>query len=1119
MTEPISTTQQVTIAVPGSQVIAVLLAGLLMAFSFQLIVAILQVITGLIALGIKMAMKLDSADTMTAAFPEDSLNEEEIDEPDLEVLSLPSGSKQALANDNGGLLSESASEITNKQSETVSQNIGFIAGLGLVIGINMALFPASFFAVKLSRVDRPILGMISGLVLWSAYFLILTWLSSQTLGAILQTVLGGVVGGVGQLLGAIASLFKRSPGVSEKKVRREIKTALANFDLDSRIQSYVKDLPPVRFDLQPVEEVLQLLLTVPAFQSVAGRQLLDTVNRDRMSELLQKQTQFSEQDIKKILDRLDPLWEKFVSQVPQRNRAAELVKLLDKISNPVTAESPTIVRDITTNSEDGKVKAEETIEEDFKEEIIASEDLGNKIVESENPETSSNPTLTNDIFERSRGASALLSSPIDVGVDISEMLAPLLDMVDADTLLDELLAQVDLSEWDVARIWQQFQLLRQQLTGKAIDPLKILPEDVENYLLAAALWELNSTVLAEDIPQLFYDPEADPEEMKYQLNLLNAGKFEQFLNQRGDLAPEDVKSFTAQLESLRHSAISQANESLKQEQLYQLGEAFKTQVETLPREEITSEKLTESLELLMEGLPSETIMALHTQLDDSTLNHWLQENTQLPSEILPAAVTAIGECVQTQASQIEAKLAEVQQSIKEIETKLTAYLTYTTLDKLTAASIRQKLQTLVEEAIVDSEELERALPHLETTTLHEILNHRHSLDSERREQMVSQIQDCWRDLMTKDREMSNNATSFAQRLTTTFEEILRSQNIEQLSLEDLKPQLLSLIRDPDLTMDNLTQELSQIDWSPLLNLMLELRFDLSQAKELLQWLEAQIYAAKRLPRRWLARLQDREKRFEKSLQRYLQHNSKDALNPELMRRDLQKILHKEVKRGKIMDTIDRTVAGINQQGEQKLPEFLQEEAIATILTQREDLTPDERTQISDSLKTTWQEITEQFRTAQQEAEAALNNFWKKLEMTVNSLKLSNLDLEILDRQLDTLLVPLSSSVDRLSQNLNLWLPDSPLAILRSRLEALNNKAIAQVVQARDDLSNKVNSYIQARLDKVRREIDRELAILEKEALQQLNQIRRGAAIAATWFLVIALSSAASSALAGLLAVR
>ncbi|MGK7929598.1 MAG: hypothetical protein AB4290_30885, partial [Spirulina sp.] len=1029
MTEP-TTLQQVTIAVPGSQTIALLLAGLLMAFSFQFIVANLEIIGGLIALGIRFAMKMEEADT-TALSDTTPMEESPPPTASRRRKSQRRGrSARASQIAPGGLLAKAT------PSSNSSNTISLIAGLGIAGTIIAAIAPATFLAVKLSRVDRPILGAISGLVLWSAYFLILTWLSSRTLGSILQTVFGAALEGVGQLFGAIARLFRRKPTVTEDKVKQEIQTALADFNLDSRIQTYLKGLPPVQFDLKPIQEMMLPMLALPALQSIAGQQLLDAVDRNSLGRLLHQNTQFSEREIAQILDRLEPLWTMVRSQAPKQNPAAELVKLLEQMPIAETAKiQPIEATDVARAPDSSSIEAETE---------------SPKMAENErDAEKSTTPTEDN--------LSKLLG--IAEGADISAMLLAMLDLVDADAVLNELLGQVDLSEWDVARLWGQFQQLRQRLTGKAVEPLSVLPEDVENYLLSAAPWELNPTVLEEDIPNLFYDPEADPTEMLRQLNLLNLDALTRILNQRGDLEPDTVQSLAAQLEALRLEAIARGNEALVAEQLDRLGLAFKADIEALPPEAIAPEPLAELLESLLEATAPDAILTLKAQLDPSTLTLWLQENTQLSPDVLPAVATALETCIETRAAQIEARRAEIQKAIEEGQTKLSAYLTYTSLDKLTDAGIRQKLQTLVEEIAVDPSELYQALPRLDAEILRDILSRRRSLNTERREQIVARIQACWREQVPEVRETEQIAQSFTQRLGETLQELARSQNADRLSLEDLKPYLIPLIRDPNLTLNNLARELSEIDWSPLFSLLAEIRFDPSQIRELLEWLQAQIYDAARLPRRWLSRLQDREQQFEQHIQRYLQHRTKEGLQPEKMRRDLQKMLQVEVKRAKIADTVDRVIGAATPE----LPEFPDADAIATILSDRDDMTPTEIETISHSLQTTWQDAFEQFQSAQQEAQAALNELWESLAKSLSALQLSPIALERIEQELDALLAPLSGSLEQLSDSLTLWLPNSPLATLRSRIETWNQAAIAQLVQTRDDLSDTVNDYIQAQL--------------------------------------------------------
>ncbi|MGK7912803.1 MAG: hypothetical protein AB4050_15220, partial [Synechococcus sp.] len=712
--------------------------------------------------------------------------------------------------------------------------------------------------------------------------------------------------------------------------------------------------------------------------------------------------------------------------------------------------------------------------------------------------------------------------------DLPDMLLALLDRVDADALFAELLDRVDLSEWDVARLWQQFQRWCQQLTGKAVEPLTVLPKDVEHYLLSAASWEVNPQVLAEDIPELFFDPEADPVEMSRQLDLLNLDSFARILRQRGDLALERVKALASQLESLRRVAVARCDRELETQRLNQLGQAFKLEIESLSPEEIATEQLTHRLDRLLDSISSETILALCARLDLATLSQWLQDNNQLPSETLTAASSALLNCIQARAAQIESKLAKGQIVAGEIETKLAAYLTYTSLDKLTDAAIRQKLYTLVEEASVQPDNLYRALPHLEGETLQDILNRRQGLKDDRRGQIVVLIQACWQEQVPEPAAIKPDAQSLTQRLEATLEEIVQASEVEQLSLEDLKPQVLALIRDPALEFNTLTEELAQVDWSPLQVLLDEVLSDADRRREFLEWLQEQLFATARRPRRYASRQCDRELHFKKRIDRYLTHHPKDTLTPESMRRDLKKMLQEEVKRAprsktgepavSIEQAASVTIADVVQETSLSLPQLPTEEAISSTLCQRDDITPTEREQIFVSLQTAWQEVNDQFQLANQQAMEALTALWENLASAVNALQLSDAELERIERELDNLLAPFTDSFNRLSETLNLWLPDAPLKLLRHRLAAWNEADSTQLKQSSTAPSLSVYRHVQAYLDDARLQLDRELAALEKEAHKQLDDIRKAAAKAATWLFGLALSSALCAALAGFLAV-
>lgn len=62
---------------------------------------------------------------------------------------------------------------------------GWLVGLGMLVSVNLVLFAACFLAGKLSLVEGRLLGAILGIVLWSAYFLLVLWLSSTAFGSLL----------------------------------------------------------------------------------------------------------------------------------------------------------------------------------------------------------------------------------------------------------------------------------------------------------------------------------------------------------------------------------------------------------------------------------------------------------------------------------------------------------------------------------------------------------------------------------------------------------------------------------------------------------------------------------------------------------------------------------------------------------------------------------------------------------------------------------------------------------------------------------------------------------------------------------------------------------------------
>ncbi|HEY9738832.1 MAG TPA: hypothetical protein V6D06_21205, partial [Trichocoleus sp.] len=102
---------------------------------------------------------------------------------------------------------------------------------------------------------EPVGGAIAGLLIWSAYLLILTWLSTKTMNSVAGFVFDQATGGLRRLVGAVAAAFTVGNSSSEQQpepqanlrdtLRQEIRTALSTAEVRSLIEAQLQTLQTV----------------------------------------------------------------------------------------------------------------------------------------------------------------------------------------------------------------------------------------------------------------------------------------------------------------------------------------------------------------------------------------------------------------------------------------------------------------------------------------------------------------------------------------------------------------------------------------------------------------------------------------------------------------------------------------------------------------------------------------------------------------------------------------------------------------------------------------------------------------------------------------------------------
>lgn len=277
---------QIAPVINTPQTFVAIVAGLLMAIAFQLLLTNLGIAIGVTALGLRWVKKADAED---------------------------------------------AEAVTKPAKGNAVGTIGLAAGLGILFTINVVLFAACFLAGKLSLATSPFVGGIIGVVIWAAYFLLLLWLSSSAVTSIVGLILGSATAGLRSLVSAISAVLNPkddSPYMTEtaamNAIREEVRSALKSDDMQDALKTYVSSLPAPQLDLSQIGGGLESMLKSPEVLALAGTGLLGKINRQTFVDLLRDRHDLSSQAAHQVVDHLETVWQQ---AMPRSNSTGELLNL------------------------------------------------------------------------------------------------------------------------------------------------------------------------------------------------------------------------------------------------------------------------------------------------------------------------------------------------------------------------------------------------------------------------------------------------------------------------------------------------------------------------------------------------------------------------------------------------------------------------------------------------------------------------------------------------------------------------------------------------------------------------------------------------------------------------
>ncbi|MDL5056066.1 MFS transporter [Geitlerinema calcuttense] len=1009
----------------GPQIFAALISGLVLAFAFQLL---------LTNLGVGAALSLAGGD------PDKRSSDRDRD----------SNKSDADLDDTLG-------------------KVGFWLGLGTLVSVSIALFVACYLAVKLSLIASPAIGAIIGLVIWGAYFSLLVWVSSTTVGSFIGSVINTATSGVQALLGtATAAIGAKTASnqvvataeAAAAAVRRELTGAIDPEGLREQVEDYIQAIRPPELDLRQIRSEFDKILGDVDLKDIAQGEALQKIDRQAFVDLVSARTDLSKRDIDRVVDQLEDAWNQTVKQAPKRDAMAELVDYLKSaapgqiVSDQVSSKLDELIAELRSNGSGEGSKD--------------SEEMG------------------------------MMAQAQQMGLN---------------ALMGLVLGRTDFSDLDVAKIVEQIKQARDRVTdqadrvavevsGQHIVSYNTIRTDIENYLLNAYPWQLKPAILEQEFREVLYDPQADPSAIRSELEPIRRQEFVDLLTQKGLFTQAQIQAIASQLETIRRSVLYTVRTAEEQEKAAELRIRLETYLRHTPKLRLLSpEDNQRSVQALLEDSDSdyEQLQRRLAQYDRATLATLLASREDLSIEEKDAILTQLIEIrdrvlfeSQRLDEQVKAQLTTTQQKVAD-------YLRHTGKSELDPAGIERDLKVLLQDPALGADLLRGRLSQFDRDTLVQLLVQRQDLSEAEINQVLDQAEGVWDNVIHAPQILTTKAKEQYDDATSAIADYLRSTGKSELNPAGIQRDLNLLVNNPQAGAIAIRNRLAQMDRDTFVKLLTQ-RGDLTEAEvnRTIDQLQQSIRTLVKAPRRLATRTQRQLYDFQTSIEQYLANTEKEELNPRAIKRDLSLLMHDP--RVGIESLTDR------------LKQFDRATLVA-LLSQRQDISEEEANRFVDQILSVRDQFVDQIRAIQHRIQDAIDHVFVRIRTYLNSLDRPELNYDGIMRDVRKLFDDPQSGFDALRDRLSHFNRDTLVAVLSSRediSQADANRIVDRIEMAR-------TSVLQ-RAERIQLETQRRLDEVKLQAQRQVEETRKAAASAAWWLFGTATVSAGLSALAGFLGV-
>ncbi|MGB7712344.1 MAG: MFS transporter [Microcoleus sp.] len=768
------------------------------------------------------------------------------------------------------------------------RHIGKKVGTWTLITVTIALFFACLLAVKLSLISSPGLGAIVGLVVWATYFSMLVWVSSTTVGSLIGSVVNTATSGFQAIVGTAAAALGAKAASNQvvatakaaaAAVGHEIGSAIDPISLRENVEDYIQSLKPPELDIKGMRSEFEKLLNDPQLKSIAGENL-PNLDRQTLVELVSSRSDLSKRDVNRIVDQLQDAWKQVGKQGQQTDGIAQLVEYLksaksgellsDKLTSRVEqalgnlgsqnqGQSPTMMSQATTmavNALMGIVLGRTDISDFDVEKVVGQlktakdkvSQQTDKITAQVKGEPEPYSPIRSDVENYLLNAYSWQMNPQTIEREFREVIYDTtadpgtvrreLEKLNQSKFAEILASRGVFTQSKIKEIVNELEAIRQRVLNTVIlaeeeKKARDLQWRLETYLNLTPKEELTAAGIDKDFKQILEDSDATYEQLRDRLAPYTRDSFVQILRGRENFGFQEVEQIVKELERTKDVVLADA-QGLQEAAKVRLDNQWQKVQEYLQstgQAELNPEGIKRDFKTLLDN-PEAGMWALKSRaskFDRETLVKLLSQRKDLSEDQVNQLLDSAEETWHSALNAPQKIADKAKEQYDETTTALADYLRNTGKSELNPEGIKRDLTKLLEHPKAGALALGFRLSKFDRETWVKLLSQREDLTEEQVNQIIDQVQDTIGSIVKAPRRLARRMQIQVQDFQGVLADYLRHTGKEELNPEAIKRDLQLLLHDPKVGAYSLGDRLSHIDRATIVSLLSQ-RPDISEAE-------------------------------------------------------------------------------------------------------------------------------------------------------------------------------------------------------------------------------------------------------------------------------------------------